>query len=678
MKLVASAMAFAACVEGLRGSSSGAAVLRHSASADIEMRLPTSLIFSERGSPWLDVQIDSRVQKPETAADSSVALSVDSQQGLHLHPKSGSADSTWVPLAWADYKNTVTKNGWGYLSVRATDNPKVSDDLKMYAAGFLEGFVSGHQIKEFQHNADALIKKDEANHQAMGNIRSLFEKQANTICQQSGLIANATVSSANLPKDLWWRHARFMLVQAWGLLDSYNQHADNMKGVPMSLVDLLILNSDGETPELEMAYDFQEVALRQATKECGNCDDDDNATGTVFLQKRSGTRTKHGAALQPELGTAREQVHRARARRTEAMRKLDDAAWRKIKQSTGRCSALVRLATNNSDIFVGHTTFSDYSEMNRIWKFYDFPLAGGASKRMGFSSYPGVTGSTDDYYLMDTGLMVTETTVSMLSDEAFDNLNDTAVSIPDYMRIMLSNRLAKTGAEWVDYMKKSATGTYNSQWMVVDYNRFEPGKKLKNGTLWVLEQAPGVSAAEDASAWLQANGFWASENRAAFTAVRNVSGELEAEDEHGALFSAQHNPRANIFAKTAPEVNLLSDMRAEMQRNKWPHDVDGGPGNTPDHAIAARGDLASGESASPNGGVDSKVTSACLVRKLSADAIAGPTHDGQKAFKWTDDKGRALYPDYPRDGLPNLWNFDWVRMTPDGEESIGSECVHPQ
>merc|ERR1719327_25710 len=143
------------------------------------------------------------------------------------------------------------------------------------------------------------------------------------------------------------------------------------------------------------------------------------------------------------------------------MRKLDDRAWRKIKQTSGRCSALVRLTPDNRDIFMGHTTFSDYSEMNRIWKYYDFPLEDTKSVKMGFSSYPGVAGSTDDYYLMVTG-----TTISMLSDEPYDKLDDNGTFVPDYMRIMIANRLAKTGKDWVDVMERSATGTYSSQWMV--------------------------------------------------------------------------------------------------------------------------------------------------------------------------------------------------------------------
>merc|ERR1719284_1888638 len=205
--------------------------------------------------------------------------------------------------------------------------------------------------------------------------------------------------------------------------------------------------------------------------------------------------------------------------------------------------------------------------------------------------------------------------------------------------------------------------------MVVDYNKFSSGENLRDGAFYVVEQVPGVTHAADMTKFLQEHGFWASENRAWFKDVRDAAGATEAEELHGDLFSADRNPRAHIFAATAPELTSLAGMRDEMQRNRWPHEVDGGIGNTPDHAIAARGDLDK-QSPNPNGAVDSKVTSACLVKKLQCDAISGPTHESQKPFKWTDERGRELYPDAPHDGQPDLWNFDWVRMAPEGEASL--------
>ena len=37
-------------------------------------------------------------------------------------------------------------------------------------------------------------------------------------------------------------------------------------------------------------------------------------------------------------------------------------------------------------------------------------------------------------------------------------------------------------------------GRYNNQWMIVDYNKFNIGKNITNGTLWIVEQIPWVTS----------------------------------------------------------------------------------------------------------------------------------------------------------------------------------------
>jgi len=580
-------------------------------------------------------------------------------RSLRLIPGTKMLEAGEVGVAWAKYNNTVKQNGWAQLSITATKDSKISRDVKMYAAGFLEGYVSAQQIRDFQHNANELSKNGDSKHNSAGNIFALFEKEANNIAELGNMKQGTTLSEANAPADPWWRQARYALLQSWGMLDAYNQQVDRVKGTAMSMIHLLILNSDGETPELQVAYDAQEVLLRESQKDDPSYDpDSDDTTKQSFLQ-----RTVHH---KPNMAARKAMYH-------EQLAKLDDKVWRKIKRASGRCSALVRLTKDNSDLMVGHTTFSDYSEMNRIFKYYDLPLGDGVAQKIGFSSYPGVAGSTDDYYLMDTGLAVTETTISMLTDEPYDKLDDNATSVPDFMRIMLANRLARTSEEWVNYLKKSSTGTYSSQWMVVDYNKFKPGEPLKNGTLFVIEQVPGISHIQDASAFLQEQRYWGSENRAWFQDVMDSIGQTEAEEAHGALFSRDKNPRANIFHATAPTVETIADMRHEMQRNRWPNEPDGGfP--APDHAIAARGDLDKSDP-DPNGGVDAKITNFCLAKQLKVEAISGPTHDHQKVFRWTDEKtGKQLFPKAPHDGMPDVWNFDWVRMSETGAEKSSDSC----
>eukprot|EP00419_Tripos_fusus_P077957 CAMPEP_0172888406 /NCGR_PEP_ID=MMETSP1075-20121228/136334_1 /TAXON_ID=2916 /ORGANISM="Ceratium fusus, Strain PA161109" /LENGTH=93 /DNA_ID=CAMNT_0013742277 /DNA_START=1 /DNA_END=278 /DNA_ORIENTATION=- len=93
---------------------------------------------------------------------------------------------------------------------------------------------------------------------------------------------------------------------------------------------------------------------------------------------------------------------------------------------------------------------------------------------------------------------------------------------------MLANRLARSGQDWVELMRKSATGTYSSQWMVVDYNKFKPGTPPAEGTLFIIEQVPGLQASKDMTSRLKEKGYWSSENRPWFKEVRDSIGANEA------------------------------------------------------------------------------------------------------------------------------------------------------
>jgi hypothetical protein len=49
------------------------------------------------------------------------------------------------------------------------------------------------------------------------------------------------------------------------------------------------------------------------------------------------------------------------------------------------------------------------------------------------------------------------------------------------MRIVVANRLASSGKEWVDKFFVFNDGTYNNQWMITDFKQFTPGSSPKAG-----------------------------------------------------------------------------------------------------------------------------------------------------------------------------------------------------
>merc|ERR1719162_685498 len=69
---------------------------------------------------------------------------------------------------------------------------------------------------------------------------------------------------------------------------------------------------------------------------------------------------------------------------------LADRDWERRLASTGHCSGFVRIAPENDDLLIGHTTWDDYNKMTRIFKYYkvDLPDSATAASHIGMSSYP--------------------------------------------------------------------------------------------------------------------------------------------------------------------------------------------------------------------------------------------------------------------------------------------------
>ena len=106
--------------------------------------------------------------------------------------------------------------------------------------------------------------------------------------------------------------------------------------------------------------------------------------------------------------------------------------------------------------------------------------------------------------------MTQETTIGNDNSDLWKYVQPT--SLFEWVRNIVANRLAKTASEWCSLFERYNSGTYNNQWMVLNYNLFEAGKPLKPDTFWVLEQLPGVVEMADKSVLLQENGYWASYN----------------------------------------------------------------------------------------------------------------------------------------------------------------------
>jgi len=121
------------------------------------------------------------------------------------------------------------------------------------------------------------------------------------------------------------------------------------------------------------------------------------------------------------------------------------------------CSALIKVLANYSDIYVSHADWSNYRTMLKVLKRYVMPLkrslVPGSATVPGtdtiFSSYPGTLHSVDDFYMTHPGkLTVIETTIVNYNDNLLHNI--IPISVPEWIRVVVSNRLANSGQEWID------------------------------------------------------------------------------------------------------------------------------------------------------------------------------------------------------------------------------------
>jgi hypothetical protein len=106
----------------------------------------------------------------------------------------------------------------------------------------------------------------------------------------------------------------------------------------------------------------------------------------------------------------------------------------------------------------------------------------------------------------------------------------------EQVRAMVANRLGHCGMSWSKMFSLYNSGTYNNQWMVVDYKHFKKGtpqSQLRDKLLWVLEQLPGYIRAEDKTGVLRQQSYWPSYNSPYFPDIYTLSGQGELAAKYG-------------------------------------------------------------------------------------------------------------------------------------------------
>ena len=344
---------------------------------------------------------------------------------------------------------------------------------------------------------------------------------------------------------------------------------------------------------------------------------------------------------------------------------------------SGSCSAMIKYT--GDDLIASHVTWSEYETMLRTLKKYKLPFKMNADSSEVIpgseileSSYPGIVHSVDDYYVTNQKLVVIETTNDIQNDTLYDYIVALG-SVPYFLRINLANRLSQSGAEWSKYFSSYNSGTYNNQWMVVDYKQFSPNETIQNGTLYILEQMPGTVVAKDLSYLLNENeNAWVSYNIPYFKEIQDINNYTTYINLYGPFFSHDYCPRANIFRRDLPTVKDLNSAMKVMRYNDYQNDPYAKANCTPlaysaENGISARCDLnpesqkctIAAEGPRCHGATDLKIVNSDLVNSMQMMAISGPTFSEQPAFDWSKVDGTACA-DRKHEGHPTKFEFEPV------------------
>lgn len=528
--------------------------------------------------------------------------------------------------AHGHWNNTYSTLGWSFLEVHS--NPDLDDASAAFAAGFFEGFATAEMLEQHAVNTGVLSL-----------ARTMPDKLRSFISQNNewvDLQVRMGSKSESMADRVYWHQVFLIQQQVAGLYKGYRKGRSDRRAAggvftlaaPLTKEELVLINMAGDLEDLSALMGKDHHSATDLNEQFGK----------------------------------------------------------------GHCSALLRLVDGNRDMFVSQETWSDLNSMLRIFKLYDLPYSSNGTlhnavvpaTRSSFSSYPGTLFSGDDFYVLSSGLVVQETTIGN-SANVLNKEYVSPMTLLEWQRNIVANRLAASGSDWCGILQKYNSGTYNNQFMIVDYNLFTPGVELVANTFTLCEQVPGYVRTNDLSAKLQADRYFGSYNVAYDPFIRSVSGTDEAVKKQGPWFGYDTTARAKIFQRDAPQIKDLAGMMKLMRSCNYKHDPlstqmdtceflsmkNCSPAYTAENCIATRGDL------NPRDGVwglpsfaqrnhvatDAKISSFSTFDKKSLQSfiVAGPTDsEGQiPGFKWST----SPYAHTPHLGMPDdMSKFPWVHV----------------
>jgi len=310
----------------------------------------------------------------------------------------------------------------------------------------------------------------------------------------------------------------------------------------------------------------------------------------------------------------------------------------------GDCTIILK--DTPDDIYIAHNTHNVFSIVQRLFKStkieWDTYSSFMQSETMRLSARYGAIGSKDDFYVLDSGLVVMETSILIFNDSLYDQIEVRA--LPYFIRVTVANWMAKDNLHWIDTYLKYDSGTHVAQWIIVDTNK----SKYSDNSINLLDSIMGDHQAFDISQKFKDQGYWAGYNVAYSHRIWETC--KYDPDKH----SFTNDERAVIIKEKIGNVNTFDDLKHLIRLNE--------NSTYPCGSIAPRCDLdPRPEERRPFGAIDGKMTKASWIkaRNLTIIGINSPTFDNPDLppFSFTGEWEMV-----PHRETPTVYNFTWQNV----------------
>lgn len=605
-------------------------------------------------------------------------------------------------IARGRYSKTLGEIGWSKLFVETFD--ECPSEIQSFAAGYIEGKLTAKNILEFYKNLVGIHSEEGSE---LNSVFSYYSNVEKSIRKKTTKESLAMIQSEGELE--YWITVAMVQAQTDGLHLGYNSVMKNIE--ELSFDKFYFINADGEVPELLTVFH--------------NNQNNANGSNNQFSFKQ---RTKENLRAS-SLNSRSIEKFSPEYLLKEFGSKDPEEVWYNL-MTKSHCSAVIKNIYDSNgkidDVMVAHTTWDSYSEMHRIMKIYDFKFTLFANKQRNayimFSSYPGTLTSTDDFYLVNKKLSIVETTIEILDKDVYNSIKSTADNhVPNYIRISIAHRMADSGKQWCDIFKRNNSGTYNSQWMVLDYqvfdrynnqvnsyiqtntqeNSFSNKRNIRNHAIhrnnspsnssnsfmsfmggqtindmsYFYSFKSGVSNSKNRQLLDQLKGFFhILEQIPEYIHVEDLTSELM---QKGYWASFNRPYFKEVYAKTGYEdmakrygvtYTYDSNKRAIFIKDKI-NEITGIESlkalmqSTKDISGALNLNSISprfdldAKQKKSSGGIDTKITSYQMAKTNTINAISGPAYKDNNSVFSWNE-----FLNEPHFGLPNTWKFDWVNF----------------